>query len=286
MMLTHLSSGGLYSNAHDMRLAGLSILHNELLTASTTRAWMKPRSHTASLSMSVGAPWEIYRLAIPVSPKSNRTRVSDLYTKLGGQVAYGTIFALSPNHGIGYSILVGGDKATTDRLVLRDLVGPTFIPAAEFAAFDNALTNYFGTFADTNNEASNLTIAVDEGKPGLALLTLYIDGVDWRSNISQPASQIPSDRHSFRLYPNSVEFSRGGGVEKLFNAVAGSMEPQPRTRVEGGEGLFENGCMTWEATGFYSTSDFDVEVLEGKLTSVRLMDSNVTMTRVSDDLLL
>ncbi|KAF2187570.1 beta-lactamase/transpeptidase-like protein [Zopfia rhizophila CBS 207.26] len=268
-------SGGIYSNTHDMRLTGLSILHNQLLCANTTREWMKPRSHTASLTMSVGAPWEIYRLTIPVSPNSNRTRVSDLYTKLGGQVAYSAIFALSPDHGICYSILIAGETAaTTDRTYLRDLVGSTFIPAAEFAAFENALTNYPGTFADPNNEASNLTIAVDEGKPGLALPSLFVDGVDWRSNITQPGLQKPSDLFSSRLYPNGVEYPSEGA------------EPQPRTQVEGGEGLFENGCTAWETTGFFTTSDFELEVVEGRLMSVRMMDSNVTMNRVSDEVLL
>jgi hypothetical protein len=248
---------------------------------------MKPRSHTASLTLSVGAPWEIYRLTIPVSPNSNRTRVSDLYTKLGGQVGYSAILALSPDHGIGYSILNAGESATIDRIPLRDVVGSTFIPAAEHAAFENALANYPGTFADPNNEASNLTIAVDEGKPGLALPSLFINGTDFRSWIVQPGLEVPSDSFSFRLYPNGVEYpSSDGGIVKLFNAVAGSAKPQPRTQVEGGEGLFESGCTSWDSTGFYSTSDFQLEVVEGKLMSVLAVDSNITMTRISDEVLL
>lgn len=49
--------------------------------ADSTRLWMKPRSFTAALTFAVGAPWEINRLAVPVSPESNRTWVFGLYSE-------------------------------------------------------------------------------------------------------------------------------------------------------------------------------------------------------------
>ncbi|KAJ4304649.1 hypothetical protein N0V90_000175 [Kalmusia sp. IMI 367209] len=277
------SSGGLYSNAHDLRELGLSILHNELLCEDVTREWMKPRSHTASLTTSVGAPWEIYRLTVPVSPGSNRTRVSDLYTKLGGQVAYSAFLALSPDHDIGYSLLVAGTTATTDRIPLRDLIGEAFIPAAEAAAFENAAANYAGTFADPNNELSNLTLTVDEDKVGLGLPTLFIDGVNWLGNITELGLDPSlSDLFSYRLFPIGPEYtsSSNGLLVKKFSAVSGPADGAPRSQVEGGKGLFDDGCTVWETTGFYSTGDFELEVVKGQVTAVRMMDSNVTMTRV------
>ncbi|KAF2652771.1 beta-lactamase/transpeptidase-like protein [Lophiostoma macrostomum CBS 122681] len=282
-------SGGVYSNTRDMRLMGLSILQSHFLSPAETREWMKPRSHTASLTSSVGAPWEIYRLSIPVSPASNRTRVSDLYTKTGGNVAYAAIFGLSPDHGIGFSILVGGETAVSERTPLRNLVGTEFVQAAEFAAFEHAQKNYAGFFADPNNESSNLTITVDEGKPGLGLPTFFVNGVDWRANVTQPALQASGDLFSIRLYPSGTEYSSssaagyGEGAQaviKLFNAVAGSATPQPRSAVEGREGLFDDGCTQWENVGFFTASDFDLELVEGKLMSVLMRDSNVTMVRV------
>ncbi|KAF2735114.1 beta-lactamase/transpeptidase-like protein [Polyplosphaeria fusca] len=277
------SSGGIYANTHDLRELGLSILQNRLLCADVTREWMKPRSHTSSLTMSVGAPWEIYRLTIPTSAKSNRTRVSDLYTKMGGQVAYAGIFALSPDHDLGYSVLVAGENATQDRIPLRDVVGTAFIPAAEAAAFENAASNYGGVFADPNNESSNLTLTVDDDKPGLGLPALFVDGVDWRANITQPAFDVSGDLFSYRLYPSGTEYvsPATGALVKLFNAVWGIAKPMPRTLVDGGEGgLFEDACMSWTETGFYTTSDFELEVVGGRLERVRMMDSNVTMARV------
>jgi hypothetical protein len=193
------------------------------------------------------------------------------------------VIALSPDHGIGYSVLVGGESAISDRIPLRDLVGTVFVEAAEFAAFENAQNNYAGLFADPNNESSNLTITVDEGKPGLGLPSFFVDGVDWRANITQPALQAPGDLFSIRLYPSGTEYpsSEGtGGLIKLFNAAAGSAEPQPRSAAEGGIGLFDNGCNSWASVGFFSASDFDLEVVDGKLMSVLMRDSNVTMVKV------
>lgn len=243
---------------------------------------MKPQSHTASLTNSVGAPWEINRLTLPVSPTSNRTRVSDLYTKLGGQVSYSAVFALSPDHGIGYSILIAGPTSTTDRIHLRNLVGTAFVTAAEHAAFENAATNYAATFADPNNEASNLTLTVDSDSPGLGLPSFFVDNVDWRANITRPALQLSGDLFSFRLYPSGTEYpsSTSSGLMKTFNAVAGLKEPGPRAAIEGGVGLFDNGCVAWQDTGFYTTSEFELEVVGGQVESVRHIDANVTMTRV------
>lgn len=85
-----------------------------------------------------------------MSPKSSRTRVSDLYTKLGGNPQYTAVFALSPDHGLGYSILLAGPTSSTDRIPLRDIVGTVFVTAAEHAAVENAERNFAGTFVDTS----------------------------------------------------------------------------------------------------------------------------------------
>lgn len=53
------------------------------MPAADTRLWMKPRGHTSSLVFSLGAPWEINRLALNVSADSTAYRISDLYTKAG-----------------------------------------------------------------------------------------------------------------------------------------------------------------------------------------------------------
>lgn len=143
---------------------------------------MKPRSGTGSLVELVGAPWEILRLMIPVSPASNRTRVCDLYLKAGGNLDYTSVIALSPDHGLGFSILVAGYTASDARWPIRDALGETFVRAAEYAAAENAQDNLSGTFIRSSSEGTNITLTVDDDQPGLGLESFYVNGEDTLGN--------------------------------------------------------------------------------------------------------
>ncbi|KAF4770571.1 hypothetical protein HAV15_013005 [Penicillium sp. str.  len=272
------STGSYYSNAADLRAAGLAILNSELLSPATTSQWMKPSSGTGSLVELVGAPWEISRLEIPVTPGSNRTRISDLYTKAGGNIDYTCIFALSPDHGIGYSILVGGFTATPARWPLRNVVGETFIPAAEYAATENARRNLAGTFVDEASPDTNLTLSVDRGHPGLGLKSFWIKGNNAR------------DHAHWRLYPTGLNsFSKS--LSSLYRTkgtlrVAHRMvEPQPpikpRAAVEGGKGgLFDNSFV-WMNIDFAGPADeFIFNLVDGRLVSVEYPVTGSVLKRV------
>ncbi|KAL6365922.1 hypothetical protein LRP88_00505 [Fusarium phalaenopsidis] len=277
-------SGGIYGSTRDFRLAGLSILNSEILSAATTKAWMKPLSGTGSLVELVGAPWEIQRLMIPATPGSNRTRVSDLYTKAGGNGDYTAIIALSPDHGIGYSLLVAGTSATPARWPLRGVLGETFIPAAEHAAAENAKKRLTGTFVAEGAEGTNLTITFDEGKPGLGLESLYYEGVDIRSQILGSPEPFPM---SVRLYPAGITSSKSlsslykskGKISVKHTAVISPVPLPPRAAVEGGKGgLFDNS-QAWMSIGqFGSADEFVFNLVDGKLesvTSIALRDAGV-----------
>ncbi|KAK7398417.1 hypothetical protein QQX98_012212 [Neonectria punicea] len=279
-------SGGIYANSADLRAAGLSILNSELLSPATTRAWMKPLSGTGSLVELVGAPWEISRLAIPVTPGSNRTRVSDLYTKAGGNGDYTCIFALSPDHGIGYSILVAGSTASSARWPLRDLIGETFIPAAEHAAAEHAERNFAGVFVDETSDA-NLTLAVDKGSPGLSLESFYINGTDSRVAMIGGSEPVPLD---VRLYSTGITsrsnslsslYSGNGSLRTSYRAVIMGLPLTDRTAVEGGKGgLFDN-TFAWSSLGFFGTLDeFVFEIVDGKLVSVTSSLTETTLKRI------
>ncbi|KPM38489.1 hypothetical protein AK830_g8111 [Neonectria ditissima] len=280
-------SGGLYANSADLRAAGLSILNSELLSPATTREWMKPHSGTGSLVELVGAPWEITRLAIPATPGSNRTRVSDLYTKPGGNGDYTCIFALSPDHGIGYSILVAGSTASSARWPLRDLVGETFIPAAEYAAAENAEHNFAGVFVDETAEGTNLTLTVDEGLPGLGLESFFIEGVDSRYALLGASEPLPL---STRLYSTGVTspsgslatlYSSKGTIRMSYRVVAMALPLADRAEVEGGKGgLFDNS-FAWVNLGFFGAIDeFVFEIVDGRLVSVASSLTETTLKRV------
>ncbi|KAF4472923.1 hypothetical protein FALBO_186 [Fusarium albosuccineum] len=268
-------SGGIYSSLADLRTVGLSILNSELVSPADTQEWMKPLSGTGSLVSLVGAPWEIARLMIPVTPNSNRTRVSDLYTKAGGNGDYTCILALSPDHGIGYSILVAGSTASSARWPLRDATGEVFIPAFEHAAVANAEKNLAGTFVAEGLEGTNLTLTVDEGKPGLGLKSVFIQG-----NESLPfflGTPEPLNVTA-RLYPNGLNsYSRSlaslyktkGKMRVAHRAIVQATPLAPRTAVEGGKGgLFDNS-FSWSNLDFALPLDeFILEIEDGKVVSL------------------
>ncbi|OQE37646.1 hypothetical protein PENCOP_c009G02903 [Penicillium coprophilum] len=272
------STGSYYSNAEDLRTAGLAILNSEILSPATTSQWMKPSSGTGSLVELVGAPWEISRLEIPVTPGSNRTRISDLYTKAGGNIDYTSIFALSPDHGIGYSILVAGFTATPARWPLRSVVGETFIPAAEHAAAENAKRNLAGTFVDEESPDTNITLSVDRGRPGLGLKSFWIKGENARDNAN------------WRLYPTGLNsFSRSlsalyktkGKLRVAHRMVEPEPPMKPRAAVEGGKGgLFDNSFV-WMNLDFAGPSDeFIFNLVDGRLVSIEYPQTGSVLKRV------
>ncbi|KAF7715726.1 Beta-lactamase domain-containing protein [Penicillium ucsense] len=271
------STGSIYSTASDLRRVGLSILNSELLSPAHISAWMKPRSGTGSLVELVGAPWEIERLEVPASPGSNRTRVSDLYTKVGGNGDYNAIFALSPDHGIGFSILLGGETSEPARWTLRDAVGQVMIPAAESAAWRNAKKNLAGTFVLKSAPFTNMTLTVDEDKSGLGLKSFWIKGQDAKLK--------------GRLYPsglNSVSRSlaslyRSTGQVCFAHRIGEPHQPlRPRAAVEGGAGGLFDDSLTWQDIDFAgdSTDEFDICLTDGKVNKIVWPFNGLEMERL------
>jgi hypothetical protein len=240
---------------------------------------MKPLSHTATLTTSVGAPWEINRLNIPVSPNSNRTRVSDLYTKLGGNAPYGSVFALSPDHKIGFTILVAPDV----RIALRDAVGEAFIVAAEHAAWENAQKNYAGTFVDEVSGA-NMTLTVGDDVPGIGMKSWMVDGEDIRIVVGGTSPSLLPQDLSVRLYPRGLERREGNVTWMLFGASGQRRPSNVRADVEGGKTMFDS-CISWQNVDFtnaensFGYDEFMFEVEDGRLKSVTSRALDLTMTR-------
>ena len=216
---------------------------------------MKPRGNTGTLTAQVGAPWEINRLSLKIAPNSTRTRVSDLYTKLGGNPQYAGVFALSPDHGLGYSILLGGPPAIADRVPLRDAVAEVFVTAAEHAALENAEKKFAGSYVDEVSQGANITLSVDQNRPGLGL------GVEWRDPEASNATVYSSYRAFAQIIPRNL-----------------------RADVEGGAGLFDH-CENWQSVGFASqvgiaTDEFVFGILDGELESVSSPLTNNTFLKL------
>lgn len=280
-------SGGHYASGSDLRTLGLSILNSELLSPATTQAWMKPMSGTGSLVELVGAPWEINRLLVPVTPGSNNTRISDLYTKAGGTGDYTAILALSPDHGIGYSILVAGLTAGSARWPIRQALGELFIPAAELAIAENAATNLAGTFVNDDWEGTNLTLTVDEGEPGLNLTSFYINGTESRAAVFGLPEGVDL---SYRIYPVGV-YSNSNSLSALYQTngtfkvshrmTLGANPPLPRPAGDGGMGgLFENQ-LTWLSIDQNGPKDeFILEIEDGRSIGVKSTGADLELKRV------
>jgi hypothetical protein len=214
---------------------------------------MKPRSSTCTLVELVGAPWEITRLTLPTGPGSNRTRVSDLYLKAGGNDDYTCFIALSPDHGIGFSILIAGETATPARWPLRDVTGTTFITAAEYAAAESAEKNLTGTFVVKGSETTNITLEVTKGEPGLKVKSWYVKGKD---AVDDTSSRL----YPMGLYSNSRSLAAQYNIKGKFSAAfrlvsSPSSPPPPRAAVEGGKGGLFDHSQTWMNIGSYGTAD-------------------------------
>lgn len=263
-------------------------MHSSLLSPSATREWMKPRGNTGTLTSQVGAPWEINRLSLPIAPNSTRTRVSDLYTKLGGNPPYAGVFALSPDHGLGFSILIGGPAAIPERVPLRDAVAEVFVTAAEHAALEMAEQRLTGTFVDEAAQGANLTLTVDQDRPALGLKSFYINGTNVISLLLAPsASDIPPANVSVRLYPMGVEWRDSEATDATtfssYRAFAQLIPENLRADSEGGPTMFDH-CITWQNVGFWSiddvaTDEFVFELRDGELQSVHYPFYNATFVK-------
>jgi hypothetical protein len=282
-------SGGVYSSHADLRTLGLSILNSDLLSPLATRQWLKLLSGTGSLVELVGAPWEIARLTIPVSPDSNLTRVSDLYTKAGGVLGYSAILAISPDHGIGYSILTAGESWQSDRFLVRRIVGETFITAAEHAAVANAEQNLAGVFIGSDGpEGANMTLSVDEQGIGLVVTDFYINGTDLRWFLGSQPNPLQSD-FRLRLFPTGIT-STSASLADLYRpdftgsvshrAIMYSGPSSPRADVEGGQGGMFDVSNTWASLDILGPRDQLIfDFVGGRVISVTIPALQFVLTR-------
>lgn len=175
-------SGGLFSTINDLAKFGIGILNSTLLPANTTRKWMKPVTHTPSLSYSVGAPWEIIRWQDPSTGE-----ITDIYTKLGDSGMYGGALALVPEFGAGFSFLAAATndslRGTVDNLVL-DQITEAVLPALKAQAAAEAVHNYVGMYVSSDPRLnSSVTIAhnastVPGAASGLTLSSWISNGTD------------------------------------------------------------------------------------------------------------
>ncbi|OGM50823.1 beta-lactamase [Aspergillus bombycis] len=218
------AAGGLYSSARDMSTIGRAILNGTLLRPSLTRRWMKPRAHTSSLEVSVGAPWEIYKLTSP--------RLIDLYTKSGDLGMYSSMLALSPEHSLGFTILAAGESTTQAVALITDLTINTLIPALENAAREEAKTQFAGEYSSGN---ASIKITTDD-QPGLKVIEWTNESVDMMQLLVANLGLQNASHLSVRLYPSGLTAQGRVGFRAVFQDVS-----------EGDKGIgpVTRACTTW-----------------------------------------
>lgn len=145
---------------------------------------------------------------------------------------------------------------------------------------------------------TNLTLSVRPDHPGVGLESIFIGGVDWRSNLTnygQPAlPEAVLANLSTPMYPTGLA-TRGNedGSQRLqYRATPfflPNVFPTTRAAAEGGVGLFDDVCsQPWLTTAFYndeqgaSIDEFVFEFdAEGGLRSVEFPITGAKFTKAS-----
>lgn len=174
----------MYSSSSDLAKFGRDILLSKQLSALETRRWMKPNSHTSSLSFSVGSPWEILRTKSQIS----HGRTIDLYTKSGSIGQYNSLLVISQDYGVAISIMAAGSSSSAVIEVVSEMVLQTLIPALENQMFHEECDRLCGIYESSDqNKNSSLTLSVDTN--GLQIERWINSGVDFLEVIHTYASQ-------------------------------------------------------------------------------------------------
>lgn len=183
----HQSTAGMYSSSFDLAKFGRNILLSKQLSAFETRRWLKPNSHTSSLSFSVGSPWEIFRTQSQIS----HGRTIDLYTKSGGLGQYSSLLVISQDYGVALSIMIAGSTSSSVMEVVSEVVLQTLIPALETQMLRQECDRLCGIYRSSDqSKNSSLTLSVDLN--GLQIERWINWGVDFLEVIQSYASQTRS----------------------------------------------------------------------------------------------
>jgi hypothetical protein len=227
----------MYSSLKDMITFGKSILSSTLLSTAQTRRWLKPRTHTSSLLLSVGAPWEIVR-----APSINSRLVTDLYTKGGNYGLYGSLLVLSPDYGFGFVFLGAADNGV-DPHVFADVIADTLLPVLEKAAREQGQTAYAGSYRSSDIASnSSIIISANDGTFGMSIDSFISNGTDFLQLLTillyGHYTAALAAATSVRLYPTNLQSPQSYRSSIAFRAVYSSEAPLDL-------GVFSTNCETW-----------------------------------------
>ncbi|EFW15059.1 predicted protein [Coccidioides posadasii str. Silveira] len=229
-----------YSTANDLSRLGRAILNATLLSATDTRRWMKPMTHTGSTSYSVGAPWEIFRVDSP--------RVIDMYSKSGSVGSYKSLLFLLPDHNVGFTILVAA-PGPSPLYPIASVMTSQLIPALEKEARRQAQMNFAGTYR-ASGVNSSIVLDANDKHHGIGISSWNSNGTDVIEILKTLAgSRNSSDTARVRLFPTQLTRdsicpgSRKSCTDVSFRLV---VEVVPADADNTGyEGMFSRRCDHW-----------------------------------------
>lgn len=243
-----------------------AILNNDLLTAVETRDWLKPAIFTASLSESVGAPWEIFR----PTHLTSQPRPVDHYTKAGDVPGYSAHILLVPEFGLAVTIHAADSNASGAVASLADVVQEVLIPTFDDLARDQANQIYGGEYvAGYNGDPATLSLTIDDG-PGLKIANWTNRGKDMLQSFHQL-----NGKSDARIYPSSYG--------DRWRVVFSNGDAEPSTKKPSIAG---NSCRSWTVVdnigyGKQPADAFDFELDEqGDVRGVTLPGFRAELIKV------
>ncbi|EEP77695.1 predicted protein [Uncinocarpus reesii 1704] len=272
-----------YSTANDLARLGQAILNSTLLTPTDTRRWLKPMTHTSSLSHSVGAPWEIFRAKNP--------RVVDMYTKSGHVGFYTSQFVLLPDYNVGLTILIAtpGEPPVS---TIASTMASHLITALENEARRQAQIKIAG-FYRANNLNSSIALETNDDHHGIRISHWISNGTDviqFLKTLVEDSKKTTDSVH-VRLYPTQLRADSAcpnSGKRCTDVSFRATIDIIP-AEVEGAdyEELFSGRCFHWmEIDGLLydhiSLDDIVIKVEKdtGKAVAVEPRAWKIRMDRV------
>jgi hypothetical protein len=278
-------SGGIYTSARDLLTFGRAVLSSSLLTPLQTRQWLKPHTHTSSLGVSVGSPWEIARANNVTVDK----RVIDFYTKTGGLGDYNSILVLIPDYDLVIVLLSAGPGSTAGFIygLVSQLI-ETLLPAIETAGKAEARAKFAGEYhaGSGTNITGTITLSLDDG-PGLKLTNWTSDGKDilseYLSLAIDSSGPSPDLAISARMYPTNLQTKNQTAWRAVFDIVNADGSPLDASQL-----FFIGGdCTSWSSIdltiyGLNGLDDFAFDLdKQGRASSVTSRALRRTMGRVA-----
>ncbi|EFY86376.1 beta-lactamase, putative [Metarhizium acridum CQMa 102] len=266
------ATAGLFSTPNELGKFVRGIMNHKLLSAANTRQWMRPASFAGSFSMSVGAPWEIFRVA-HLTPDQ---RPIDIYTKSGSMPGWAAYLFFLPDYNVGGAIAVSGDDGDAASLALLDIVAATVVPAVDSLARGQAKAAYTGQYGASSGDnkrmsgAAHLELVIDQG-PGLKVKSWFNKGKSIIKAIADHKGVKPQEM-DLRLYPVGENNRWQLSVETLERRVDVARKPSDACL-----NWFQTDSMRWATL---PVDEFDFEVTNGRVVAVRNLGLRANLSKI------